>query len=238
MERFQSFAVSRPLAAWNSFGVIHASSNRIHAPLLPWQSLSTCNTALFGPHSTRIIDALPPVSLPTAGISARSFMTDICDGSLNGSYLCFNVDHQTILPLPDDEVRKWCCRRQRYVSRINDAISYRTRELSACARLEHATVGKAEMACRPTRRRWRRRTWRQREQPIRNKFIRASTRRRGRDGSALGVPRGAVEQTSPERKQREMLRARQLRVYGKCARRINVADVPDANAATQTSHFS
>ena len=92
----------------------------------------------------------------------------ISDGNLNGSFLCVNVDHQTILPLPDDEVRKWCCRRQRYVSRINDAISYRTRELSACARLEHATVGKAEMAWRPTRRRWRRAcTWRQREQPIR-----------------------------------------------------------------------
>ena len=45
----------------------------------------------------------------------------------------------------------------------------------------------------------------------------------------LGVPRGAVGQTRiPARKQREMLRARQLRVYGKCKRRINVAEVLDA----------
>ena len=138
MERFQSLAVSRPLAVWNSFGVIHASSNRTHAPLLPWQSLSKCNTALFGPHSTRI-DPLLAVYLPTAGISARSF---ISDGSLNGSYLCVNVDHQTILPLPDDEVRKWGCRRQRYVSRINDAISYRTRELSACVRDKYVCYSK------------------------------------------------------------------------------------------------
>ena len=53
---------------------------------------------------------MPSVYLPTAGISARSFMTDIWRYSLNGSYLCVNVDRQTMLPLPDDEVRKWYCR--------------------------------------------------------------------------------------------------------------------------------
>ena len=82
MERFQSLASSRPLAVWNSFGVIHASSNNTQAPLLPWQSLSKCNTALFGPHTTCSIvhpspsEFVSPSSLvrTTRPVSSRSFM--------------------------------------------------------------------------------------------------------------------------------------------------------------------
>ena len=82
MERFQSLASSRPLAAWNSFGVIQASSNNTQAPLLPWQSLSRCNTALFRPHSTcsivrpspsEFVSPTSPVRT-TPPVSSRSFM--------------------------------------------------------------------------------------------------------------------------------------------------------------------
>ena len=82
MERFQSLASSRPLAAWNSFGVIHASSNNTQAPLLPWQSLSKYNTALFIPHATcsivppspsEFVSPTSPVRT-TPPVSSRSFM--------------------------------------------------------------------------------------------------------------------------------------------------------------------
>ena len=50
--RFQSFADSRPLIYWNSFGVNHISSCRMHGPLLPWQKRDRYNSPRFSPHST------------------------------------------------------------------------------------------------------------------------------------------------------------------------------------------